>query len=124
MMPPAAAMTATETPASPSMCRKAPRTLMSDLSPRLSSHAETPLTTTASAATTIMVVEATGCGSLKRRIASQAMAPVATSRITPLAKADRIEAACMRKVNRLLGFQLAMAIAPQARMRPSTSPKL
>ena len=41
MMPPAAATTATETPASASMCRKAPRMLMSDLLPRASSQAET-----------------------------------------------------------------------------------
>ena len=70
------------------------------------------------------VVLATGCGSAKRRNASQAMAPVATRRITPLATADRIEAACMRKVKRLLGRQSAMAMAPQAITRPITSPKL
>ena len=56
MMPSAAAMTATETPASAGMCRKAPRMLRSDLLPRLKSQAETPLTTTASAATAITVV--------------------------------------------------------------------
>ena len=42
-------------------------------------------------ATTITVVPATGAGSAKRRTASQAMAPMATSRMTALNRAARID---------------------------------
>ena len=87
----AATTTASDTAASAAMCRKAPLMLMSRLRPDMNSSAVSPLMTTPIAATTTTSWPATGCGSAKRRIASQAMAPVTTSSSTALASEAMIE---------------------------------
>ena len=88
-----ATTTPAETTASLSMCAKAARTLRSPpaVEPRANSHAVTPLTTIPAAATAMTVTPATGCGSAKRWTASHATAPTATSNITALNSAARID---------------------------------
>jgi len=87
MMAPPATTTPTDTAASAAMCRNAPRMLASLWLPRMNRRAVAVLITTPMAATTTMVSPITGAGSLKRRTASQKIAPQAANSSTALANA-------------------------------------
>ena len=60
----------------------------------------------------------------RRRTASQAIAPIATSRSTALASAARIERAPQAVGARAVGRRRTSTAAPQASSRPSTSLRL
>jgi hypothetical protein len=85
--------TPNEIAASPAICRKAARTLMSSLRPEVKSHPVRPFPKMPMAATIITVIPETSSGEYRRWIASQAMAPVATSNRIAFANAARIEEA-------------------------------
>ena len=65
--------------------------LRSSLRPRMNSRAVAVLIATPMAATQITVPATIGSGAAKRRIASQAMAPMAISSTAALSSAARIE---------------------------------
>jgi hypothetical protein len=83
--------TPADTAASAAMWRKAPRMLRSPSRPEAKSQAVKPLTAMPIAATAITVPPATGAGSSRRKIASQAIAPTARSRNTALNSAARVD---------------------------------
>ena len=89
-IPTPASTTPTETPASATMCRYAPRTLRSCLRPFISIRAVAPLISTPAAATPIIIGPLTAAGSPRRRTASHTMPPTATSSSMALASAARM----------------------------------
>ncbi len=86
----AATTTPAEMAASAAMCRKAPRMFRSSLEPFMNIRAVAVLMTMPMPATIITGPVWIGCGSAKRRTASQAMAPTATSSTTALVSEARI----------------------------------
>ena len=89
-IPTPASTTPTETPASATMCKYAPRTFRSCFRPFISIRAVTPLISTPAAATPIIVGPPTAAGSASRRTASQTIPPTATSSSMALARAARM----------------------------------
>lgn len=73
------------------MCVKAALILRSPLRPLLNSHTVIPFTATPTSPTMTMTKPPAGSGWIRRRIASQAIAPVAISSRMALASADRID---------------------------------
>ena len=90
-MTPPATTTPAETTASDSMCRKAPRMLMSPLRPEANRAAVAPLMAMPMAATTITVGPATGPGTTRRCRASVTTPPVTSNRVVALNRAASME---------------------------------
>jgi hypothetical protein len=89
---PPAITTPAETTASVAKCANTLRIFRSCCRPAISSHADKPLITMATPATIITVSPFVYSGLPKRRIASHAIAPVATNSRMALMRAERIEA--------------------------------
>ena len=122
--PSAPMTTAAEIAASPSICRKAPRRLMSSRWPRMNSQAVRPLIRMPVLATTVTIVESIATGAASRATDSNAIAPAAASRSAALISAASRPARRHPHVKRgLVGWRAAQA-PPQASASARTSPRL